>query len=333
MIENEIIISKSIRLKELDAFRGIASFVVVLFHFSIEQSFFYIGKSGVYFFFIISGFVIFMTLQKIKSGKEFWISRISRLYPAYWVACILIIFKQIIVLFFVPNGFKISLINSFINMTMFQSYFNITDLNVVFWTLAVEFQFYILIFFFYKANKINYIKYIGFIVALYGLALIFLIPEFYKEIHNKLLLIFYFPLFVSGIIFYESYQNKKISFQNYIYLFFFIIVQSIILLKKFNEDYSIIYPLITYYFLFMTYVYGKIEFIANRFLLFLGKISYSLYLSHLIFSLSILKVVSKYTNNFFGVVIALIFSVVFAYLMTEYIENPLSKKIAKFLKK
>src|SRR5688572_13967921 len=88
------------RYKELDSLRGIAALCVVLFHFTfgydnglkiLEEGKFYFtyGYLGVHLFFLISGFVILMTLEKTKSSADFFVSRFSRLYPAYWTAIIL----------------------------------------------------------------------------------------------------------------------------------------------------------------------------------------------------------------------------------------------------
>ena len=83
------------RIKELDAMRGIAALSVVLFHFTFgfnhndTNTFFHKGYLGVQLFFIISGFVIFMTFEKTQNIKVFLLGRFTRLYPAYWFACIL----------------------------------------------------------------------------------------------------------------------------------------------------------------------------------------------------------------------------------------------------
>ena len=88
------------RLNQLDALRGLAAMAVVLFHFSTRFSELYpqaapqawsvpLGYVGVNLFFIISGFVIFMTVERTARPADFVVSRISRLYPAYWVAIIL----------------------------------------------------------------------------------------------------------------------------------------------------------------------------------------------------------------------------------------------------
>ena len=47
------------------------------------------GRNGVQLFFAISGFVIFMTLERTKKPLDFIVSRFSRLYPAYWAALLL----------------------------------------------------------------------------------------------------------------------------------------------------------------------------------------------------------------------------------------------------
>jgi peptidoglycan/LPS O-acetylase OafA/YrhL len=80
------------RLLELDVFRGLAALAVVLFHYTTvyERTYdhhdemlfdFSLGHYGVQLFFIISGFVIFMTLNRTKSALDFVVSRFSRLYP------------------------------------------------------------------------------------------------------------------------------------------------------------------------------------------------------------------------------------------------------------
>jgi peptidoglycan/LPS O-acetylase OafA/YrhL len=80
MIENR-------RLFELDAMRGLAASSVLLFHFGV----FKYGCTGVDLFFIISGFVIFMSLEKSASLKRFWLSRLIRLFPSYWLSVIITI--------------------------------------------------------------------------------------------------------------------------------------------------------------------------------------------------------------------------------------------------
>lgn len=92
--------SDTSRLAEVDALRGIAAMSVVLFHYTTRFTelfappysptiSFQNGHYGVNLFFIISGFVIFMTLERTSKPMDFVISRFSRLFPAYWFAIFL----------------------------------------------------------------------------------------------------------------------------------------------------------------------------------------------------------------------------------------------------
>src|SRR6202043_1137862 len=78
----------------------LAAVAVLLFHYLSRYDEMYpprddvpfgfvIGGDGVQLFFVISGFVIFMTLSRCKTAFDFLISRFSRLYPAYWAAALL----------------------------------------------------------------------------------------------------------------------------------------------------------------------------------------------------------------------------------------------------
>lgn len=91
------------RDQTIDFFRGVAILLVVLFHFTarLPQSALnisegaplpvFFGWVGVYFFFIISGYCIFMTLERSASVGQFLARRFSRIYPAF-VAAVLLLF-------------------------------------------------------------------------------------------------------------------------------------------------------------------------------------------------------------------------------------------------
>lgn len=65
------------RFLELDALRGLAAMLVVMFHYSMNYSdlpvyrIFKYGITGVDLFFLISGFVIFQSIKAANSGTEF----------------------------------------------------------------------------------------------------------------------------------------------------------------------------------------------------------------------------------------------------------------------
>ena len=89
---------------ELDGLRGVAALAVVFYHYTTRFSIkfnsdiisnvinFKYGHYGVQLFFVISGFVIFMSIEKVKSPFEFLYKRFVRLYPTFWMSLFLTFF-------------------------------------------------------------------------------------------------------------------------------------------------------------------------------------------------------------------------------------------------
>lgn len=147
----------------LDSLRAFAALSVCLFHFVCTTtgyisdefviSFFSVGKYGVQLFFVISGFVIPWAMYhakfKITDFFHFFMKRLIRLEPPYVVSLITVL----VILYF--RSILIPLSNEQIHPSlpqvllhfgyMIPFFDNYTWLNNVYWTLAVEFQYYILI--------------------------------------------------------------------------------------------------------------------------------------------------------------------------------------------
>ena len=138
------------RLAELDALRGVAALAVVLFHFTtrFDQLYpqspslgwdFAHGHYGVNLFFIISGYVIFMTLDRTRTAMDFVVSRVSRLYPAYWVSIAL---TFAITHWLGLPGKLVSGTQALANVQMFHGLWRVPNVDAVYWTLEVELLFY-----------------------------------------------------------------------------------------------------------------------------------------------------------------------------------------------
>jgi len=141
------------RLQSIDSLRGIAAFGVAVYHlvgftFFASPSVILLlpgyGYTGVYLFFVISGFCIHL---RYAHGREvnwaaFWKRRFVRLYPAYLASLILY------VLWSRPeiNGFF--WYDLFSHLFMFHNLDGRTvySINGVWWTLAIEEQLYALYF-------------------------------------------------------------------------------------------------------------------------------------------------------------------------------------------
>jgi peptidoglycan/LPS O-acetylase OafA/YrhL len=140
------------RLVELDSMRGLAAVAVMLFHLTFwrdnggESPFSFLGMNlkvfhySVEMFFITSGFVIFMTLEAVSSSRQFLVSRVARLYPAYWVSVIVTTAVAYLMERHPPTAAVFA-----VNMTMTETFFRTSFVDNSYWTLGVEIQFYVLI--------------------------------------------------------------------------------------------------------------------------------------------------------------------------------------------
>ena len=121
---------KNNRILELDALRGIAALSVFFYHASIYYkesiyfSFFRFGLTGVDLFFLISGFVIFSSIQN-KTRIQFIKSRFLRLYPSYWLALTLT-FILIVLKYFDKGILNLIPLNQYlVNFTLILEFFNV----------------------------------------------------------------------------------------------------------------------------------------------------------------------------------------------------------------
>ncbi|WNI17398.1 acyltransferase family protein [Actinacidiphila sp. ITFR-21] len=145
------------RLRALDGLRLIAALMVCVYHYGGREGDiatawgrspshifphlagpFSYGPLGVQIFFVISGFVISMSGWG-RSVKDFAISRITRLYPAYWAALVIIT-----VAFAIVGLKRVSDTDLLVNFTMLQMPAGAERVLGVCWTLWAEMRFYLL---------------------------------------------------------------------------------------------------------------------------------------------------------------------------------------------
>jgi peptidoglycan/LPS O-acetylase OafA/YrhL len=98
------------------------------------------GWLGVELFFLISGFVICMSCWGRDLGA-FFRSRVTRLYPAYWVAVLL---TFTVVALFSTQYQPVPWTDLLVNLTMLQMPLGAQAVDGVYWTLWVEACFYLL---------------------------------------------------------------------------------------------------------------------------------------------------------------------------------------------
>lgn len=208
-------ITRSNRLVEVDALRGLAALAVVLFHYTTrftdlfpaaaQPIFSYPdGHYGVNLFFVISGFVIFMTLEKTVQPMDFVVSRFSRLFPAYWAAIFLTFcITHVLGL----PGKLVDVDAAFANMLMVHGLFRVPHVDGVYWTLEVELLFYGGMLLLYRLKRLAWVQRLLFGLLLLRLTYYLLEHRFAISLPwfaFRLLILQYIPWFALGIAVYQA---------------------------------------------------------------------------------------------------------------------------------
>jgi len=327
------------RLIELDSLRGIASISVVLYHYSsilsdryniIVPIRFDYGYYGVNLFFMISGFVIFMAATKSSSISDFVVARISKLYPCYWAA--VSITALVIFIFPLPDH-GVSFFDYLLNLTMLEYWLRVPYVDGVYWSLRVEISFYVIIVvtsLIFKLNKIHSLACFWLITAVivefciqYGLS-----GQLLFKVLKSILILDFATTFIIGIMLYHCWTRKMLAKSA------ILIILSLLVSYFINNEIEFIFNCIFTGILLLV-VFNKGIGLKNKKLLFLGSISYPLYLIHQnIGYVLIIEMTDMFPNVhvYIPIVISIFFSIYLAYLLTCYFENLCSIFIKKSLK-
>ena len=134
------------RITFLDGIRGAASLMVVVGH-SLEAGSFAndggqlvvnLGRIGIIAFFLVSGYVVAFSLAR-QSFTTFWIRRFFRLFPVYWV-CVL----AYVLLNLPPEDGRYTLdaVSIVLNVLMIQGFIGVASFLWPTWTLGNELVYY-----------------------------------------------------------------------------------------------------------------------------------------------------------------------------------------------
>jgi peptidoglycan/LPS O-acetylase OafA/YrhL len=145
-----------VRLGWLDALRGFAALTVVWFHLSplmlggerhlAIMRHLDLGKYGVLLFFLVSGYVIPMSLERHGSLRRFWIGRLCRIYPAYFAAIALVAALAAAGLLTWPASLRAETVTGVLaHATMMPDLLGLRGAVRVFWTLSYEMTFYLIV--------------------------------------------------------------------------------------------------------------------------------------------------------------------------------------------
>ena len=203
----------------LDHLRGLAAAAVCLFHFTNGLPGFLpshdpvkqvgaFGWLGVEAFFVISGFVIPYSLHlrsyRLRDAGGFFVRRLKRLEPPY-LACILLVialnYASSLAPGFRGEAFKLNWPQLLAHIGYLNAVLGYAWLNPVFWTLAIEFQYYV-----FMALAFPLIAHRRPIIRTACVLAIALLG--FAGFDNTALLPLWLPLFAMGIATFQSYVGK-----------------------------------------------------------------------------------------------------------------------------
>ena len=267
------------------------------------------GWTGVQIFFVISGFILPYSLYKtgfeIRDFGVFILKRIIRVYPAY-IAAILIG----VVLTFITHRENIPTMALFSQLLFVNDILGSPYSSVVFWTLAIEIQFYLVVGllypFFIKSNTMA-------IILVFALSL----AAFLMKANNGLIFE-WFPFFGIGILAFNKMFTNLTG-----HVFWLAMANLIIIVVIAHGIPHAIAALFAV--LFILYGAFKKETPVIKAFLFLGTISYSLYLIHWDLGRAAVRL-SRYIPlinqvGFLQVTVGIMASVFFAWLLYISVEK------------
>ena len=320
--------SSAPRLAQLDALRGIAALAVVLFHYTTryDQLFghaqapalsFPYGYLGVNLFFMISGFVIFMTLERTARPMDFVVSRFSRLYPAYWGAILLTFaLTHAIGLPGKTVGWDVLLVN----VTMVQGFFGVAHVDGVYWTLEVELLFYawaLLSFRFGGAAGLRH-----FLFACLALRLGYAAAQTFWGIDlpwvgQRWLLLPYICWFALGVTVYRLSRQDAASAWDWA------LAAAAILVIGLVEDWGLAALAVAFYAVLSGAARGRWTWLEHPVLLWLGAISYTLYLLHENIGWAVLRRLEGWgVEVHLAIALTMAVSMALAHGLTTLVEQP-----------
>ncbi|MGY1425066.1 acyltransferase family protein [Lysobacter sp. A289] len=315
------------RLGELDALRGVAALAVVAFHYTTSYAQqvghveplpfgFAAGNYGVHLFFLISGYVIFMTLERTRDAMDFVVSRFSRLYPAYWASMGITV--AVVSAIGLPDQ-QLATRELLLNLTMVQQFLGAGHLDGSYWTLQVELFFYAQMLFWFAVGQLRRIHWIIgawlVLAAIQGVVMDRGLHFSYSV--RELLILRHIPFFALGILFYRLHDKAGERGLNLVMIGLSLVAISI------AQGGVLLLVGLACCAVFALFVSGYLRFLCIWPFAWLGAISYPLYLLHQTIGIALIHWLEQHgVPSMVTVAMALVVALALATLVTWRVERP-----------
>ena len=355
------------RIDKLDGLRGFCSLMVVFYHYpqsylpdSIFNNFFIRQSwSFVDFFFVLSGFVISYNYSTLTTSKDFWSyikKRFIRLYPLLFFTTIIFLFFKVSSDSFFPElvssskSFKLYLLDTCNTLLMLNSTPVFGEISIYLgmnhpsWSVSAEFISYVLFgltsFLFFKNKNLFSIVIICLCVVVY------LVKQQFAFSNYTWFFLRGVIGFNIGCIVYWCF-TKKFSVKNNLELFLPLLIVSV---SYFFHNYefslkgivNLIFRPLFFGFVILVLLKTNHYFtwvLESKPFKFLGRISYSIYLNHILFllilpriSFRLFAIPQSFFTEFLVLLLTTLLIVLYSTLTYVWVESAFSKTLKRWLK-
>lgn len=314
---------KNANISIIELLRGLAATVVCIFHFTngnhdfiSDQNWVKIiaskGWLGVEIFFVISGFIIPYSMARsnyqLRHFPVFLIKRWARIDPPYLLSILFVLGLNVLAGFWLVSSPPFNPQRVLLHLGYLIPFFPPNQwLNGVYWTLAIEFQYYLLVSLFYPLLFHRLRIYFWLLaLGLLAIATYSSHPAFFFD---------YSMFFILGFGLFRRFENRMGQVEFFIF--------SAIVFWVIQDKFSLQYLLAGFVPWFLIAFLPGLQ---SKTLRWLGMISYSLYLIHLPLGKKIIPLLARHIEGDWQRLMALVllfgFTLLLAYGFYWLIERP-----------
>jgi peptidoglycan/LPS O-acetylase OafA/YrhL len=342
----------------VDGLRGVAATMVVVFHFTVaatDASHPFIsglpawvvkllndGQFGVEIFFVISGFVIAYSQRQAKVTTRYFLNfalrRSFRLDPPYWFTVFLEVFILAVSAKLVhsrthdvPSADRV-----LAHLTYLQELLGYREIVPVFWTLCLEVQFYVLFTLVrglasWKSDGLATQRIEGGVMAMLSFLSLAVFCQWIPNPLHGLFLPYWFLFFLGVTVWWAVGTPQRANY-------FWVMCAAAGLTAVFRHDVPMGLGVSTAAAIFFAAKLNRMgSWLSGWPIQFLGRISYSLYLIHVVIGTRVILFAARFTGTsvgakLIGVVFGIVASIVAATLMYVLIEQPWQQLSKRWLK-